>query len=75
MIKVKAKYDGKVLIPEKPLDFPAGSELELTLSEPLAQPPLIELVKVLEAFPSDPDWPPDMAAQHDHYLYGTPKRP
>ena len=21
-----------------------------------------------------PDAPPDLAAQHDHYLYGTPKR-
>lgn len=21
-----------------------------------------------------PDWPADGAAQHDHYLYGTPKR-
>lgn len=22
-----------------------------------------------------PDLPPDMAENHDHYLYGTPKRP
>jgi hypothetical protein len=24
--------------------------------------------------PDNPDLPADLAAQHDHYLYGTPKR-
>ena len=52
-----------------------GRVLEIAVPEPVANAPLLELVKVLEAFPSDPDWPPDAAAQHDHYLYGTPKRP
>ncbi len=33
MIKVKARYEGAVLIPEQPLDFPAGSELELSISQ------------------------------------------
>lgn len=36
--------------------------------------PLMALVKALEGLPCDPNLPTDGAAQHDHYLYGTPKR-
>jgi len=37
--------------------------------------PLLELIDRLDRMPSDPSWPEDAAAQHDHYLYGAPKRP
>ncbi len=40
-----------------------------------ADKPLLKLAEIIDQFPSDHDWPPDFAAQHDHYLYGTPKRP
>jgi predicted DNA-binding antitoxin AbrB/MazE fold protein len=36
---------------------------------------LAKLLEVLDQMPDNPDWPPDGAAQHDHYLYGMPKRP
>jgi hypothetical protein len=79
MITVKARFDGSVFIPEQPVDLPAGSVVENPLPSSMPAPatttPLSELAKLLEQFPSDPDWPPDAAAQHDHYLYGTPKRP
>ena len=29
MVQLRAKYDGKVLIPAEPLDVPAGTELDL----------------------------------------------
>ena len=29
MVQIKAKYDGKVLIPAEPLDVPAGTEFDL----------------------------------------------
>jgi hypothetical protein len=35
----------------------------------------MKLVKLLEELPDNPDAPTDGAAQHDHYLYGLPKRP
>ncbi len=36
---------------------------------------LLRLVEELnEQFPPDPDTPSDLAAQHDHYLHGQPKR-
>lgn len=37
--------------------------------------PLQELAEALNGLPFDPNSPTDGAAQHDHYLYGTPKRP
>ena len=36
---------------------------------------VMKLVKLLEEIPDNPDAPTDGAAQHDHYLYGLPKRP
>ena len=36
---------------------------------------LARLAEKLAQYPTDPDSPGDRAAQHDHYLYGTPKRP
>jgi hypothetical protein len=74
MLTVKVRYDGKVFIPEGQVNLPPGAVLELPLPSP-DEPTLIQLAKQLDRFPSDPDWPADMAAQHDHYLYGTPRRP
>lgn len=36
---------------------------------------LLKLADALNRLPQNPDAPRDLAAQHDHYLYGTPKRP
>ena len=36
---------------------------------------LSRLADIAGQFPVNPDLPTDLAAQHDHYLYGTPKRP
>jgi hypothetical protein len=42
---------------------------------PRASTPLLDLIDQLDRMPGDPGWPGDAAAQHDHYLYGSPKRP
>jgi len=78
MKTVKARFDGRVFIPEEPVDLPPGSVLEIPLSN-AAPPipslnPLVELAKLATEFPEDPEMPTDGAAQHDHYLYGLPKR-
>lgn len=82
MITVKAHFDGRVFVPEGPVDLPPGYAVEIPVSsppaspaEPSSKPPLVELMEMLDKLPANPDWPPDGAAQHDHYLYGTPKRP
>ena len=85
MTKLKAHFDGKVLIPDEPVDLPVGRDLEIQVhlpqtpepGEPKHKPgmkPLEELADALEQTPPNPQWPRDGAAQHDHYLYGLPKR-
>lgn len=78
MITVKAHFDGRVFVPEGPVNLPVGHVLEIPIVPPSApagsEPPLSNLADALDRMPINPDWPPDGAAQHDHYLYGTPKR-
>jgi len=79
MSTIKARFDGHVFIPEGPVDLPVGCELEIVLPEPAspkeAQAPLAALAALMEQFPENAQWPADGAAQHDHYLCGTPKKP
>ena len=79
--RLRARFDGRVLVPEGPVDLPQGPLLEVQL-QPVEQPTattgeltgLAKLARDLQELPTDPDAPTDMAAQHDYYLYGTPKR-
>jgi hypothetical protein len=43
-------------------------------SQASAIAPLAKLAAIAAAHPENPDLPADLAEQHDHYLYGTPKR-
>ncbi|MEK7676818.1 MAG: hypothetical protein AAB676_13380 [Verrucomicrobiota bacterium] len=82
MTTLTAHFDGKVLIPDEPVNLPVDCALEVRV-QPLKKRvelsgedrPLMKLVKLLEELPDNPDAPTDGAAQHDHYLYGLPKRP
>ncbi len=78
MNTVKARFDGQVFVPEEPVDLPVGYVLEIPIIRPSAnsgsERPLVELLNLLNQMSTNPDWPSDGAAQHDHYLYGTPKR-
>ncbi len=85
MTVLKAHFDGKVLVPDEPVNLPKNCALEVRIEQmkpakpsPKLEPgerPLMRLLKALEELPDNPDWPTDGAAQHDHYLYGLPKRP
>ncbi len=76
---LRVHFDGKVLVPDEPVDLPVNCALEVQVkpleSDRIEERPLMKLVKLLEELPDNPDWPSDGAAQHDHYLYGLPKRP
>jgi hypothetical protein len=77
MTVLKAHFDGKVLIPDEPVDLPVNCALEVRV-QPAAdsadkEKPLMRLLELARQFPVS-DWPADGAAEHDHYLYGTPKR-
>ena len=60
-----------VVVLEGEAKMPEGTEVRV---EPVEERPLMDLVRVAEGVPDDPDWPADGAAEHDHYLYGTAKR-
>src|SRR5271157_4571002 len=78
MTTLTAHFDGQVLIPDEPVKLPMNCALKVRV-EPVRQTaptdrPLQRLVDLAKRF-SVADGPPDGAAQHDHYLYGLPKKP
>ena len=75
-LTVEAVYENGVLKPAEPLPLKEHEKVRVTV-EP-ARPPIWERIAALtaDAPPEELDKPPvDGAAQIDHYLYGTPKRP
>lgn len=78
MTIVRVTFDGRVFVPQEAVNLPVGSVLEIPVPAPMdngvVMPPLKDLLDELNKLPTNPDWPADGAAQHDHYLYGTPKR-
>jgi hypothetical protein len=76
----KARFDGKVLVPEGPVDLPTGASLEVQVAiqdQPNQEQgsTLADIAEWASKLPPIPNSPGDAAAQHDHYLYGSPKRP
>jgi len=75
---LRAHFDGKVLVPDEPVDLPVNCALEVQVNpvEGLSTPvkPLASLLEAARKFPAT-GGSADGAAQHDHYLYGLPKRP
>jgi hypothetical protein len=71
-------FDGEVLRPVEPLDLEPNTRYRVTIEEQPTpsereteeQPPLMTFLDLAQ----DLDLPTDFAEQHDHYLYGTPKR-
>ena len=73
---ITAHFNGQVFVPDGPVDLPVGSRVRVVV-ETVESPatPLAGLLAELQKLPTNPDWPTDGAAQHDHHLYGTPKAP
>ena len=76
----KARFDGKVLVPEGPVELPTGASLDVEVALPApAQEEqgstLADIAEWASKLPPIENSPGDAAAQHDHYLYGAPKRP
>jgi hypothetical protein len=72
----EAHSDGAVLVPDEPVHLSPGARYRVAL-EPIDAPaqglPLAELAIALSE-QMEGDYPPDLARNHDHYLYGRPKR-
>jgi hypothetical protein len=72
---VQATFDGKVFVPDDPVDLIVGQRVLIDLPVNQESPlPFKQLVEKWSKEPIDSDLPADYAAQIDHYLYGTPKR-
>ncbi len=77
MIAFNAHYDGSVIIPDEPIDLPRNQTLVVQIETRGADqlPARESALAWLAANASEsPDIPPDLSHQHDHYLYGAPKR-
>jgi predicted DNA-binding antitoxin AbrB/MazE fold protein len=78
MKTIPAVYENGVFRPTVPVSLPENCEVEITIRA--SQPEggtttLSRLADIARLFPHDSALPDDLAVQHDHYLYGTPKRP
>lgn len=68
----RAHFDGKVIVPDEPVQLPVGEPLRIHLERTTpSAPPFADLLHFVADLP---DAPSDLSAQHDHYLYGSPKR-
>jgi hypothetical protein len=78
MIQFSAHFDGKHLLPDEPVSLPENVPLRVTVDAgskpPIANTGPFDVFDRLEAEVGLVDGPSDWAAEHDHYLFGTPKR-
>jgi len=74
---IHAIYENGVFRPLEAVNLLEGDKVEIQIVSPQAASddrPLLRLAEVAKQFPGNPNRPTDFAAEHDHYLYGTPKR-
>ena len=79
MIAVKAHFDSKVIVPDEPVDLPKNQELVIHIDleqrhKRAASGKQSALDWIAENAVDDDSLPTDFSYQHDHYLYGTPKK-
>lgn len=67
-----AHFDGRVIVPDQPVSLPVGQKLQVHVEEATKQAG--QFANLADLAADLPESPGDLSAQHDHYLYGTPKR-
>ena len=74
---VNAHFDGKVIVPDQPLNFKPNQALIVHI-EPIYNEPELATESTLTWLASNAiesaTQPEDLADQHDHYLYGLPAK-
>jgi hypothetical protein len=72
--KVTVVFDGSVLRPDVSLDLTLNARYVITIQE-LKEPSASgDAWDVLEVMTGTVEAPSDWSSEHDHYLYGTPKK-
>jgi hypothetical protein len=83
MIRFNAHFDGKNICPDEPVTLPKGVMLEVVVSELSSvsgtdssegTAKVGNIFQQIEEKCGLFEGPEDLAAEHDHYLYGAPKR-
>jgi len=72
--KVIVVFDGSVLLPDAPLDLTPNTRYVVVIQELISPSIKGDAWDVLEAMTGTIEAPLDWSSEHDHYLYGTPKR-
>jgi hypothetical protein len=71
-MKYRGRVKDGVVVLEETVALPEGTEVVVEEAGPGDIPSLAEQFKSVIGIVTD--MPPDMAANHDHYIHGTPKR-
>ena len=71
---ITVTHDGETLRPSGPLDLERDRPYRVTLEEAPPATGTCDAWSELEALAGTVDAPRDWAQEHDHYLYGSPKR-
>lgn len=71
---ITVTYDGEHLKPTGPLDLEPDRPYLVTIEELAPEPPPGDAWSELSALAGSVEAPADWAEEHDHYLYGSPKR-
>ena len=74
MKTINAHFDGKVLVPDEPVQLPVNEPLRVSVALAPEELPFLRVLRQMEPLPDNAETPRDLAAQHDHYLHGAPKR-
>lgn len=69
-----AVFDGHVLRPDSPVDLKPNARYQVTIEREVQEAGERNAWDTLEGLIGAIQGPEDWAAEHDHYLYGTPKR-
>jgi hypothetical protein len=72
MVALKGHFDGKVVVLDEPANLREGQQVTVQVVD---QTTTTETAwDLLEAAAGSISAPADWSTEHDHYLYGTPKR-
>ena len=77
MISIQAHFDGKVIVPHESVDLPRNQALIVRIEPVSGSAPLDDescLDWLVEHAVDSAAVPTDLSLQHDHYLYGSPKK-
>lgn len=71
---VHAHFDGKVIVPDEPLNLRPNQALIVQIEPVEGEREESALAWIAANAVESDALPPDLAEQHDHYLYGRPKK-